>query len=94
METTANFLNSLCFWDLERFSDVLKAYTELNDYPVIMEDWVWCNSSSGYVYIALENGVTICEAFNWIEYLVTNFDNWEEFFFDTYQEALDKISTF
>lgn len=46
------------------------------------------NSNSGYTYIALENGITICSMLGrYVEYLVTDFDNGEDYFFDTYHEA-------
>lgn len=46
------------------------------------------NPSSGYTYIALENGITICSMLGrTVEYLVTSFENGEEYFFDTYREA-------
>jgi len=46
------------------------------------------NPNSGYVYIALENGVSICCAFGrGVEYLVTEWENGEEHFFDSYHEA-------
>ena len=53
-----------------------------------MESGVGFNPNSGCVYIALEEGVTICSMLgNDVEYLVTNFNNGEEFFFDNYEEA-------
>lgn len=85
---TSDFLNSLCFGDLQRFNNVLTSYIALEDYPSIMENWVGYNSNSWYAYIALENWVTIWEAFNWIEYIVSNYENWDEFLFDEYKEAL------
>ena len=46
------------------------------------------NSRSGYVYIALENGISICSMLGRdVEYLVTDFETGEEFFFDEYSEA-------
>ncbi len=54
----------------------------------IMEDGVGFNSNSGYIYIALENGVSICSMLGRnVEYLVTDFENGEETFYETYQEA-------
>lgn len=53
------------------------------------------NPNSGYTYIALENGISICSNMgNDIEYLVTDFQDGEEFFFDSYEEAETKQSTF
>lgn len=46
------------------------------------------NPNSGYIYIALENGVCICSAFGGgVEYLVTNYENGEETFLESYGEA-------
>lgn len=50
------------------------------------------NQNSGYVYIALDNNVTICSFFNNdVEFLVTNFDNGEETFLDYYEDAVSLI---
>ena len=81
-----NFLKDLCTWDIERYSNVLKAYCGINE-DIMCQ---WYNDQSWYIYIALENWITICEAFNWIEYLVTDYEDWEEHFFDTYKEAEEK----
>jgi hypothetical protein len=62
------------------------AYADYSAGEEILE--VGFNSNSGYVYIALENGITICSMLGReVEYLVTNFDNGEEYFFPTYHEA-------
>lgn len=46
------------------------------------------NPNSGYVYIALENGVSICSMLGQdVEYLVNDFDSGLEFIYDTYEEA-------
>lgn len=46
------------------------------------------NENSGYTYIALENGISICSMMgNDVEYLVTNMNNGEEHFFDSYEKA-------
>ena len=81
-------LNTLCKWDQERLLNVTQEYINNASDEEIMETGY--NSNSWYVYIALENGISICEAFNWIEYLISNKENWEEFFFDTYEEAEEK----
>ena len=50
------------------------------------------NENSGYVYIALENGVSICSMLGReVEYLVTDFEDGEEHFLDTYKEAEEKL---
>lgn len=49
------------------------------------------NDNSGYVYIALENGVQIACAFGRdVEYIV--FGDSEEKFFDSYQDAVDYMN--
>lgn len=56
------------------------------------EDIMECgfNKNSGYVYIALENGISICSAFGYnVEYLVTDFYSGDETFYGSYQEALE-----
>jgi hypothetical protein len=51
------------------------------------------NQNTGYVYIALENGVTICTAFaNNIEFLVTDVFSGEEKFYETYNEAEENVN--
>jgi hypothetical protein len=45
------------------------------------------NINSGYVYIALENGVTIASAFGQaVEFYVYDFDNDDEFAFESIDE--------
>jgi hypothetical protein len=65
---------------------VWKSYADNCSREDIME--VGFNSRSGYVYIALENGISICSMLGRdVEYLVTDFETGEEFFFDEYSEA-------
>ena len=46
------------------------------------------NPHSGYVYIYLENGVSICSMLGAdVEYLITNGNDGTEYFFDSYTEA-------
>ena len=72
---------SLCF----------KAYADECSREDIM--MIGFNANTGYVYIALENGIQICSCLGQdIEYLVTNMDDGEEHFFDEYQDAEQKIS--
>ena len=70
---------------------VWKAYSEDCPTEDIME--VGFNENSGYVYIALEHGITIASAFGQdVDYIVTDFDNGEEFFYDTYEDAEQKLN--
>ena len=54
----------------------------------VMDDGIGFNANSGYVYIALESGITIASMLGHdVEYIVTDYNDGEEFFFDTYKEA-------
>jgi len=66
-------------------SKVWQAYADNFAGEEIMEEGF--NPNSGYVYIALENGISICSLLGGnVEYLVSEHDNCEELFFDSYQE--------
>jgi len=72
--------------DAMGLSKCFEAYASIGE--EIMEDGIGFNPNSGYVYIALENGISICSMLGReVEYLVTNFEDYEEYFFDTYEEA-------
>jgi hypothetical protein len=78
------------FCEAQGLSKVFQAYADNCSREDIMYSGVGFNSSSGYVYIALENGVTICSMLGRdVEFMITNFENGEEYFFDTYDEALN-----
>jgi hypothetical protein len=50
------------------------------------------NPNSGYVYIYLENGISICSAFGHpVEYLVYNQDIEQEESYNTYNEAINNL---
>lgn len=84
----ADFLNDLGSSDFESWVLVNRAFNWFCKGEEIME--VGYNKQSGYVYIALENGVTIASAFNQeVEYIITNFETGEEHFLETYEEALN-----
>ncbi len=84
----ANFLNSLGSADYESWLLVQTAYRDHAWGEEIFETGF--NTSSGYVYIALENGVQICSCFGQdVDYIVYDFESGEEHFFDTYDEALN-----
>ena len=69
-------------------SNCFKAYAEFARNEYIMDGGIGFNANSGYVYIALENGISICSMLGRdVEYLVTDFNNGEEYFFSTYEEA-------
>tara|TARA_R100001163_G_C5063390_1_gene200670 strand:- start:55 stop:345 length:291 start_codon:yes stop_codon:yes gene_type:complete len=50
------------------------------------------NLNSGYVYIALENGVSIASCFgDTVDYIVSDYKDGTEYFLDTYEEAVEKL---
>ena len=88
--TTTNFINSLKSTDFESFILVLNAYSSQYETRDLEIEHSGFNNMSGYVYLALENGISIVSCFgNPVEYLVENNRNGEEYFFDTYKEALN-----
>jgi hypothetical protein len=79
---------SIAHCEAKGFSRVFMAYANECSREDIME--IGFNPNSGYVYIALENGISICSNMGQsVEFLVTNFYNGEETFYDTYKEALN-----
>ena len=87
----ADFLGSLGSSDYESWVIVQRAYKDHAWGEDIMETGF--NTSSGYVYIALENGVQICSCFGQdVEYCVFDFETGEEHFYNTYEEALNHVA--
>ena len=81
--------DSIAFCEAMGLSNVFKAYAEECSREDIME--VGFNANSGYVYIALENGITIASSMGQrVEYIVTDFETGEESFFDNYTLALNQ----
>ena len=69
---------------------VWKAYNDTRLNEEIFE--IGFNLNSGYVYIALENGISIASCFGQaVDYIVTDTENEYEFFFDTYGYASIKL---
>ena len=87
---TNNLTDSLAHLEAKGMSKVWMAYADNCADEDIME--VGFNPNSGYVYIALENGVSIGSNLgNDVEYIVTNFNDGEEFFFEDYETALKQM---
>ena len=87
---TKDLIQQLHGSDLESWILVQRAY---KDYAAD-EDIMECgfNKQSGYVYIALENGISIASCFGQdVDYITYNFVTGEEGFFDTYEEAYSNI---
>ena len=90
MTPYCKFIENLGSADLESAIKVHDAYLKNCHGENIMD--IGMNQFTGYVYFALENGVCIASCFgNDVEYLVTNFDNGEENFFDTYEQAIEQL---
>jgi len=85
-----NFSENIAYCEAKGISKCFLAYANNTAFGDIME--FGFNSNSGYTYIALENGICICSCLGQdVEYLVTNFYNGEEYFFDSYEEAENKL---
>lgn len=87
-ELTINGLNeNVAYCEAMGLSKCFKAYADACAEQDILE--VGFNPNSGYVYIALEYGVTICSMLGRdVEYLMTNFENGEEFFYSSFEDAI------
>lgn len=83
--------NGIAYCEAKGLSLVFEAYADECSHEDIMA--VGFNPNSGYVYIALENGISICSMLGRsVDYLVTDFEDGEEHFFDTYSEAESFLS--
>jgi hypothetical protein len=82
--------DGIAYAEAQGLSIVFNGYAENCAGEYIAE--IGFNPNSGYVYIALENGISIVSMLGrGIEYLVSDLNNGEEYFFDTYDEALDNL---
>ena len=78
--------DSICYYEAQGLGLCFSAYADNSAGEDILE--IGFNQNSGYVYIALENGVSICCAFGrGVVYLVSDYTNGNEHFFDSYHEA-------
>ena len=90
--TLESLLQNLKGSDLESLYIVIDAYKEAGS-PEIMEGGIGMNMNSGYVYIALENGIQIASCFGQsADFLITDFESGDEFYFETYDEAADYLN--
>jgi len=86
-------LNELiAFCEAQGLAKCFQAYADNCVEEYITEGGIGFNPNSGYVYIALENGVQICSMLGReVEYLVTNFETGEETFFEFYENAVESL---
>ena len=83
-------LDNPAYLEAKGLAKVWKAYYKNAAREDIME--VGFNQNTGYVYIALECGIQIASACGQsVEFIVTDFEDGEEFFFDSYDEADNKL---
>jgi hypothetical protein len=81
---------SIAFCEAQGLSKCFQAYADNCAREYIMN--IGFNPNSGYTYIALENGVQICSMLGRdVEYLITNFEDGEETFYDEYELAISKL---
>lgn len=86
------FEDSISYKEALGLSLCFEAYAEYTAGEYITE--VGFNPNSGYVYIALEDGISICSMLgNEVEYLVLD-PNDEEHFFGSYEDAQEHLSYF
>lgn len=84
--TIYNLSENIAYCEAMGLSEVFKAYATIGG--DIMENGIGFNPNSGYVYIGLENGISICSMLGReAEFLVTNFEDGQESFFDNYEDA-------
>jgi len=84
------FKDSIAACEAHGLSEVFKAYAENCSGEDIME--IGFNPNSGYVYIALENGIQIASRMGQsVEFIVTDFEDEQEYFFEQYQHAENLI---
>ncbi len=83
-------LDNPAYCEAKGLSKVHEAYANECVKEEIMQ--IGFNENSGYVYIALENGISICSMLGrQVEYLVTDFEDGEEYFLETFKEAETKL---
>lgn len=79
--------NIICALEAMGLAKCFDAYADINE--SILE--IGFNENSGAVYITMENNISILSRLGRrVEYLFTDLDNGEEFFFDNYTDALNK----
>lgn len=82
--------NSIYALEAQGLARVMQAYANNCAGEDIVQ--IGFNNNSGYVYIALENGVQIASKLgDDVEYITINTEEGQESFFDSYELALDNM---
>jgi len=84
-----NFDNQIAYCEAMGLSKCFEAYAKNCSSEEIM--LIGFNTNSGNVYIALENGVTICSMLGRDVSYICNSNEDEELFFASYEEALNGL---
>jgi hypothetical protein len=85
MNTHTKNQTSFGYSDAKSKAVIWDAYADYFAGEEIMQEGF--NLNSGYVYISLENGVTIASCFGQsVDFIVYDFEQGEEIIFETYQE--------
>jgi len=83
--------NSFAYLDAKSKAIIWNAYAENFSGEEILEEGF--NQNSGYVYISLENGVTIASAFGHeAEFIIYNHETGEETFIESIEELNQVLS--
>lgn len=86
-----NLKNNIAFCEAQGLALCFQAYADNSPSEEII--MIGFNEKSGYTYISLENGVQIASCMGQrVEYIVTDFRDGEEYFFDNYNEAEKYLS--
>jgi hypothetical protein len=84
----ANFLNNLGSSDLRSFINILEAYSD-NCFMCNIIDFGF-NTSSGNVYIVLDNDITITSCFGQsVDFILIDPDDEEELVYSNYEDCLN-----
>ena len=84
-------VSAMGYSDKESMMKVIIAYMRNCSGEEVMYEGTGMNMNTGYVYIALENGVTIASNFGQrVEYIVTDYVTGEEYFLNSYSSAVRK----
>lgn len=90
-ETLNDLLNTLYGSDRVSLFLVIEAYDKYCNTETI--EYTGFNRNSGYVYISLENSISIVSCFGQeVEFLVTDYETVEEHFLDSYDDAMNKLN--